>query len=476
MQTQSFSIENIEIIYDIENRKKSISNYLGAQYQDILTQIKTHKDAISVIKRKKKQARTTEDQNALAKGYTKLSELYSRKKEIQITELEKIAKKINSDFKFNLQSHTSGFFLIDDIPEAFFAIKKLQQNLSKTFNVKQSNRHLILSQIKLLLNNNSPKYIIRTDILKFFESISQDRLFKKLKANTLISNHSIRLITQIINEFNLKKNKTEIEANRGIPRGVGISSLLSEVYMSDIDNKVKSTKDVIFYARYVDDIFIIISPTFPAKEITTYFDTIKNIIEFEELKVHEPEDQKSTLIDLVKPNSSNTSHSLTYLGYQINVNQRPNNAIETTFGLSINKKLKIQERVLKSILYFNEQSKFDIKRARRNLLLCLRFLTTNTKLTGAKNKVKTGIYYSNDLIDDQCRNDIMCLDRKLEFDWLKRISPYDKIFQDTSDVDRYTSKLKTAIIQRYSFSKGFNEKTFHTFSSSDLKTIKLILR
>jgi hypothetical protein len=419
--------------------------------------------------------RTDDENQKLIDNKQRKEELTAKKKEVQYRELDNISKDVNNrTFKFDLQVNED-IFTIQKTKEAFFAIKQLQYNIRKTFKVKQSSRHLILSQLKLLLNDSSPKYVIRTDITIFFESIPQDRLFKKINNNTLLSIQSKKFIRQILEDYNNKKDTTKIEDNKGVPRGVGISSYLSELYVKDIDNQICKLQDVIFYARYVDDIFIIISPRLPKKEINTYFAEIKQIVERDDLMLHES-GNKCNLFDLSEKVTSNTHNSFTYLGYKIHIEQKPNNTTETTFGLSTNKKDKIESRVLQSIVYFNNMSKYDIKTARKNFLLCLRFLTTNTKLSGAKSRVKTGIFYSNDLLDKSYEKEIICFDNKLKGKWLSKILPYNNMFSNQQDMQQYIDNLKKQITDNYSFFKGFSEKIYHIFSKNELKTIKSILR
>lgn len=474
MINQSFTVENLEKIYDIENRKHSITQYLGNDYKKALLFIKNRRKEIDRIKSIKKKNRTDFDNYLLKKNQHYLENIHIYKKKLQRKELESISSQINlKNFKFSLQEKENNIFTIKDSREEFFAIKQLQFNIRNTFKVKQSNRHLILSQIKLLLNDNAPKFIIRTDISKFFESIPQKELFQKIEHNTSINLQSRNFIIQILEDFNKKKN-SEIQEKKGIPRGIGISSYLSELYLKEIDDKIKHLKDVIFYARYVDDIFIIISPSIPKKTIEHYFDTINSFFTKENLEIH-TSGNKYNLIDLSEKVDSDKHHELTYLGYKIRIDQITNGTIETTFRLSENKKDKIEARVKKTIEYFNHESKYNIKVARKNLLLCLCFLTTNTKLNGAKTKIKTGIFYSNSLLDQKIKDEINEINKKFINVWLNALSPYSKLFSNQEKTDEYIEKLKNVIIERYSFKKGFDEKTFHSFSQNEFKTIKMIL-
>lgn len=67
--------------------------------------------------------------------------------------------------------------------------------------------------------------------------------------------------------------------------------------MKDIDNKIRNMQDIIYYARYVDDMFIVISPNFPQKTIQEYFEKIKDIVTKENLVLHTNND-KCNLVDL----------------------------------------------------------------------------------------------------------------------------------------------------------------------------------
>lgn len=480
MLDQSFTADNFEYIYDVENRKNSITEYLGTDYKDILAQIKELQIKIRQITKRKLRDRLEGEEHILTDLRRQRKELINKKKEIQANALERISRTVNNkDFKFVLEPKGDDIFVIQKEKEAFFAIKQLQYNIRKTFKVKQSSRHLILSQIKLLLNDNSPKYLIRTDVTKFFESIPQKRLLKKIDSNTLLSRQSKQYICQILDDYNFKKDTLRINKDKGVPRGVGISSYLSELYLKDVDSQIRNVDGVIYYARYVDDIFILISPNFPNNDVETYFGKIEKIVEKEGLELHRL-GEKRNLIDLSSKINRNTRDCFTYLGYKIYIDRKLGKhetvQVKTTFGLSQNKKDRIERRVLQSIDYFNTKSKYDLKTARRDLLLCLRFLTTNTKLEGAKSRVKTGVFYSNDLLDRSFEEDINTLDKNMKYRWLERVSPYDRLFASQDCKKEYVKKLTESILEGYTFKKGFTDRTFHAFSKDELRIIKKVLR
>ena len=183
------------------------------------------------------------------------SRLVEQKKDVLRNYLETLDKQINAyGFKFSLNK-----FVADNDKEVYtldiashthlFAIKQLQYNIRHTFKVKQSNRHSILANVKTFLNSNIPVYVIRTDISSFYESIPHNRLMPMIFGNTLLSNKSKAFIKGILGEYENIKDHALVSPFQGIPRGIGISSYLSELYMRDIDTNIACRKEVMYYAR-----------------------------------------------------------------------------------------------------------------------------------------------------------------------------------------------------------------------------------
>lgn len=487
MLKQSFTADNFETIFDIESRKNSIKNYLGEEYCDILAQIKIVQDDLAKINRRKASDRTDIEKELLVEYKHKKDVLTEAKKDIRHFKLEIISKNINNKgFRFILRVKDDDKFVLPKLDDTrdgvlseqeknkrkamFFAVKQLQYNIRKTFGVKQSSRHLILSQIKLLLNESNPKYIIRTDITRFFESIPQDKLFSKINDNTLLGSQSKKFIRQILDDYNNKKDADKIDADKGVPRGIGISSYLSELYLKEVDNQIRNLQDVIFYARYVDDIFIIISPSLPKKGVDYYFAKIKDIVSAEFLLLKDKGDSKCSLLDLSVPCMS--EKIITYLGYGLHI-KREGNVTSVKFSMSTDKKDKIKNRITQSFTYFNRTNKYGVKNAKDELLLALCFLSANTKLSGAKSRVKTGIFYSNDLLDNEYLTDIDDLDTHLNS---QQLLLHSAQFPDVPSLQLAEDKIKKVIQQRISFSKGFHDKTYHFFKLDDMKKIKRILK
>jgi hypothetical protein len=147
-------------------------------------------------------------------------------------------------------------FLIDkNDPAAYFVSKQLQYNIKKTCKVRQSNYYNIVNQLKNILFTTFPKYVIKTDIKSFYETINTSKLISKIKEDTPLSIFSKKIITNVLHQYR-KISKSD----KGIPRGIRISVYLAEIYMQDFDEYIKFMDNVIFYSRYVDDIIIVFVP------------------------------------------------------------------------------------------------------------------------------------------------------------------------------------------------------------------------
>ena len=277
MFDQSFSAENYLTIFQEENRKGHIAfDTMPEPYRNIVAEIKAKKSAANEITKKKKSNRTEEDVAALEelKSSVKNKQI-DRDKELK-NELCKYAQTANNkDFAFLITNYTENdkqIFTIDTSQwEYFYAIKNLQRILRGLFNVKQANKHQIMSNVKLLLNTTAPFYLIRTDITSFFESIPQQALLDKINANNLVNNKTKGMIRGILSEYNRQKDTHKIKTDCGVPRGIGISSYLSEIYMHDIDQHIRNREEVIFYARYVDDILLILAGLPNNQNICQYY-------------------------------------------------------------------------------------------------------------------------------------------------------------------------------------------------------------
>lgn len=435
MMDQSFSVDNFKKILSYENRK---GRNLEKEFFPAI--FETTKAITEINKKIHSQLRfIVTDEKVLAKLNEEKVNLKNLKQELIEKELNEVSEKLlDQKFKIairRIETDDKPVYITTDTAENYFAIKQLQYNVRKSFNVKQANRFAIVNQINSLLIDNFPKIVIRTDIKSFYESIPHDKLLAKINDNPLLSFLSKKLIWKILKDFLVESRSTD---KIGIPRGIGVSAYLAELYMRDIDKEISSLKDVTYYARYVDDIIIVFTPTTNQK-VPSYIDRVKTIMESNtDLKINPA---KTKEIDLVK---SNAVCNLNFLGYQFQFKDLKFVQIK----LSNDKFDKYRNRITKAIQEFIAQSNFDSRGARRILIHRLNFLTGNTRLENNKENVLVGIYYTNSLLSEPL-DDLVTL---------------DKFLADEVDANIANADLRRRL-KLFSFKKGFEEKKYVNFSS-----------
>lgn len=468
MFDQSFSTENYLAIFNKENRKGHVSfDDMPETYRRIVCEINTLKNRVSEITKKKKKERTEEEIADFEKLKSSIKIKQEERNKELMAELTVYADKANvKDFTFpinNYEEDDKQIFTIDTSDWVnFYAIKNLQRSLRGLFNVKQANKHQIISNIRLLLDTTRPIYLIRTDISSFFESIPQVRLLKKINNNNLVNNKTRGMIQGILNEYNKQKNIDIIKAECGVPRGIGISSYLSEIYMHDIDEKIKNREEVIFYVRYVDDIFMILAGLPKKQSISQYYRDLKALfLKYDlELKNNDPTEGKCKLIDFY---SSSAKQDITYLGYKITITKVKK--MITKFNMSDAKFDRIKRKIDAAFTHFENLSAINIKQAERDLFDSLNLISGNYRLTKSKAMVKAGLYYGSDLLTDYTD-----LDNLTTYLTTKSVNPYSEVLKGSPDRKSYIDKIEMKILA-IDFNKRWHEHTMFKFNSKRLKEI-----
>lgn len=460
MLDQSFSASNFNIIFLKENRKGNIKkNFLNTEYFDKHDEFKNVLSEKIKLKKLNDGSPLTKEQ--LDDFAQRLDIINKEKEEIRANVFFEYSKIINSEdhpFLFNIKyDRQREVYTTKRDGLHFFVMKQLQYNIYKTFKVVQADRNNIITQVFNLLKDGFPKVVIRTDISKFYESIPQENLFELINNNTLLSPQSRKLLKKIFYEFNLIKDSSIMEAKKGIPRGLGISAYLSELYMRRIDEEIKALPDLVYYARYVDDIIAIFTPKTKSCK-REYFEEMKKIVNSHDLEFNdnlEGRKEKTNIIDLIL-NPLNKSYYFDFLGYKIEINNNQQIQIE----LSKSKIEKYINRIKLSIKKYNNDSKTNEKIARKMLIDRIKFLTGNYNLNHNKRNIKAGIFYSNQMLSLNKNlnfKSLNTLDLKMK-NCFCAIEPYNKIGIDKEKLI-YFFKMK------FSFKKGFHnkDKNFYSF-------------
>jgi len=486
MLDQTFSYENFRILLDVENRQ---GNYIEDKSffkdNDLFSESRELSNKIIEINNeiRKERSKLPTKQLRTRVDYVEVDKLEKQKEEIKKQregKLEEILKGICetiSDENFKLTIHKgiikygAQLYKAENTPENYFVLKQLQRNIYKTFNVKQSDRKKLISQISIVLKDRFPKVILRTDISKFYESIPHKQLINKIEENSLLSYPSKKVIKDILNQYwqilvddGIKNANDE---RIGIPRGIGISAFLSELYVKDLDTLLKSLPNVTYFARYVDDIIVIYTPYNRSEAASTaaYKSEVKRIIEKFSLKMN---NEKTQVIDLRKANyqrSQTKTYSITYLGYKylISYKKEKNNKgsdVIVNKPLSIKMSDKKFERYKEKIKTAFDQFVIDVakysacvSKSNNKLVQRIKILTSNFRLYRRKDNVLIGIYFSNEYLSEELQ-DLNLLDAFLKSE-ITRVSTYlSSVAKNKLDKFSFVSGFKT----RHTLNFNFNEK------------------
>lgn len=475
MLDQTFSAKNFMNVYAQENRMGRIPvETMGVCFQSVMEKIKTVNSELQKRKSLKKADKTDEVKKKIDELKQEQKDLKETKSKVLLEEMQDLSKQVNScAFRFKLGKvwigDKMGFKINSKDHAQLFAMKQLQTNLQKTFKVKQANRHLIMTNIKLLLKTRRPFYIIRTDVSSFFESIPQEHLRHIVMDNTLLSHKSKVFVNAILNEYETEKAKLAedegygMKDGCGVPRGIGISSLLSEIYMRDLDNSIKKRPEVIFYVRYVDDIFMLLADLPQSKDIKSYYGDLVNDFKKKGLSLKLTTDEKCSLFNCFE--HKDKVFEVSYLGYKLTITTKVSKSADVTYSMSDNKKNRITTRIDNAFKRFNDTNKYDIHQARKDLVDSLKLITGNVRLHKSKSGIKTGLYYNSDLLDD--KHDLEKLNTYL---YSKTVNLHKHLFHTEEEKNAYLTSLYGRI-KKFDFVTAWETKKMYDLKDSRMKGI-----
>lgn len=365
---------------------------------------------------------------------------YGLTKEDLIQQLDEVYDEIvKNEFNFNIQK-VNNYYLTSSLPHKL-VMRKLNDNLKRIYKDEQANRRIIIHQIKALLDETCPMWLLKTDIDSFYESIDRNRIISKLQIDTLISYHSIMLLNKLFTHP-LLTNST------GIPRGINISSTLSEIYMRNFDKWVSRFPLVYYYARFVDDIVIFSSNK----------KTIDRVCEQINSNLPEGLIKKEAKTSIFNGDRITSFSPFEYLGYKFTVKKDQKTKV-VIVSISDKKVRKIKSRITIALLEYIRNKDFNLLEKR------IKFLTGNFSIrkTQMGNDLKAGIYYNYSQI-----NDYSVL-KELNTYFLRALNSKKKSFG--IKLSRSLDQPKINRLSKYSFSHGFKSKVYNSFTPDDMSKI-----
>lgn len=333
--------------------------------------------------------------------------------------------------------------------------RKLTSNLRKAWGNHSVNRDDIIENLKSLLKEDVPFKIYRWDIKKFYES------FDNKKIDTSISNsNKLSPKTKLLLNSVLKNHRAK--GGTGCPRGLSISSVITDFLMVDFDYELKNHNDTFFYSRYVDDIIIITS----GNEDSQLFQIFakKNLpigLVFNDLK--SKSSPKIGTAPKGKLQNDDIQYSFEYLGYKLGIKRKTDDRKHRVVDIDISDKkyIRYKHRISRAFYEFSKDSDEDL------LIDRIRYLTNNFKVfnPNIERSKLSGIYYNYPAICGDSKN-IVSLDNFLKTLTISKKGRLGKIVGT-----KMTTSLKSKILSN-SFIKGHNEKIFVHFTSRRISQIK----
>jgi hypothetical protein len=436
---QTFTTENFRRVFDLETRKgANLEERFFPQLEGFTSQIRVINEGIRLLRRQRANLSVDSYNSQLTVLRSTHESLKVAKEDALRAALEAMGEQIRSTgFRVGLTKSAGpggkDVYPVSDSVCAYFIVKHLQRNLSKLYKVKQSDRHQQVNRVKDALNSGYPFVVVRTDIKSFYESVDRTKLSRKLNEDHLLSLSSKRYIRQILDSFgNLSGSST------GIPRGVGVSAYLGELYLRPVDRQIQQITGLVVYARYVDDIIAIFAPPPEGTQIC-YESAVRQAINDQNLAINDEKTKTFTVgSDPVK---------FEYLGYRFWSSTKG-----CKLSISSAKALKYKNRLEAAFREYRKASAVHTRSAHRLLVQRIRFITGNTRLLNNKSQAVTGVFYNNSAADDLRTFDL--LDRRLSRLVAAVLSP------------TLRKRLASA-----GFRRGFEGRRFHTYSTRRLKAI-----
>ncbi|NBX65521.1 MAG: RNA-directed DNA polymerase [Proteobacteria bacterium] len=436
-----FTAENFRRIYDSENRK---GLDLAARYfPDLEPYTQAVRDKVKEIRELRANKTILNTDEFSAKQLTLKAELAALKTKKSATIdglMEAISLKVlQPTFKIELTQKPGPkgkpVYCIDAKPETFFVIKQLQQNIYRIYGVKQANRHDLVCQLRDMVDTKFPFELVRTDISAFYESVDRKRLIEKLDRDHLLSPASKKYIKQVLDSYG-----TISGTLTGVPRGVGISAYLAELYLRLVDKSIRAIPGLVLYCRFVDDVVAVFARPPAGSALGSYKDKIIAIFDKSGFAFNP---KKTLEFNLATP----AIKKFEYLGYRFLLGPsgceiRPSAA----------KVSKYKARMKAAFEDYWRERPHNSKRAFRNLVARIKFLTGNTRLSNSKSRATTGIYYNNPIVNELSSFELLDKLLKLRISKLKRA--------------KLIKRLKP-----YKFTDGFQSRRFHNFSTRELQNI-----
>lgn len=335
--------------------------------------------------------------------------------------------------------------------------RKIHRNIKRIYGVRQANRNSVVKILCTLLQEDTPIWIVRSDVKHFYESIDCNDIIKKFEQDARLTKTTITLLKHLLDSCG---------PVNGLPRGLAVSAAMSELYMRYFDYEISRVEGVYYYARFVDDIVVLCTNENSQKVIKE-----KICTELERYKLEMNADKT-----FLWNSENNTEGRFEYLGYafekiapyiaerkEVDSKRKKANKKKLEVSIASEKIKKIKTRLTRSFLDYGKKQNFDLLKKR------IKFLTGNTVILNHASllPVKIGIYYNYKYGTPSSRGILMDL-KNLDLYYQKIL--HCKRGRMGSKI--HLNRVQMSLLEKLSFQAGFCKKITYRFKGSDIKQIK----
>ena len=285
-----------------------------------------------------------------------------------ITFVEYVQAKVRRKPCFVLKSYPTNLVL-----------RAIAAYLARRFRIVPANRDRIVAGVVEGMADATPFTIIRRDITSFYESIDAGALRRRLVYNTSLPRAVRHYLTLYFD--------TLCPAGLGLPRGIGLTSVLAEMAMAEFDQQVRSLPGVYRYFRYSDDIVI-----FAYENVSLIESALLSLLS-SGMKFNS---KKSATVDFTTKGDG-VEKTLEYLGYRLSTCDGTGGKEPRTIEVTISsaKIKRLQSRIILSLKAFRKDKDGGL------LVDRLRMLSSNFQINRhgisawlRGKRVRSGVYYN----------------------------------------------------------------------------------
>jgi Reverse transcriptase (RNA-dependent DNA polymerase) len=343
-------------------------------------------------------------------------------------------------------------------------VRKLAQNIRHITDFSSPGRTNLVRNLRHFLDEGVPYRIYRLDVQQFYESFSSVHVRKSVMSLSRLSPLSKLHALTLLDHYSLL-------GGVGLPRGMPLSAVLSDLMMQDFDSQVYSHPCVYFYGRYVDDIVLVTNLTENEEGQLSWLAGLLPV----GLKINFKKTTVRTVDVKCKVANSSADAAIPkftteYLGYQFSVydpidkkgkkDKKSQNRVVVT-EIAHSKVKKIKTRLVRIFVDFEETANAHL------LIDRIKYLTSNFSVID-KNTTKkklAGVYYGYPSLSPDSKT-LEELDQFLRNAVLSRKGRLFKKWRTLA-----TPSLTRKVLS-HSFKRGYEARQFVHFSSKRIGEIQ----